>query len=840
MHTLIEDIRYAARQLYRSPGFTLTAVLTLGLGLGATATMLSVVERVLLAPLPYAAPDRLVGVAFTFPQDKPNAEQAGTSADFLAQHARSFASTGVAEDSIGGVNLSYADGDTTHSIQVGQQRVSRGYLPTLGVAPALGRGFSEDEDRHNGPKSVLLSDRLWARAFHRDPTILTHTIRLNEDAYRVIGIMPASLHIAGQAMNRTAAEPDLWTPLQLGPGDPGYDGDNYQMIARLGSGVALAQVQGELQALVQPFYRQFPVYLRWTNSARRTHEFRAWPLKQVVSSDARASLLTLLAAVAAVLLVACLNLAGLATSRAVGRTRELRLRSALGASRASLLRLLLTESLLLALVGAGLGLVLARVAIPLLLAASPIAIPLVGLPMSLPLMGMSVLLLALGTTLVFGVVPALAVFRSVLAPAAQASLSAGHAAGASRSQTRLGQGLIVAQVACAMLLLSAATLLLGSFLKLRSVPSGVEPSHLLVAQVTLKGDHYASTLHTSQFVERALAELAHTPGVKQVAAISGLPLDRGLNMGARPVANSDQSRNNQEVEVRVATPGYFRTAGVTLLAGRDMDAGDRADTPQVAVISETTARRWWPDRSPLGEQVRLGDGTNYRVVGIVADTRNNSLAEAPAVMVYVPFAQLSDGMMKIINGWISTTLLVRMGADVDMAASVQSAIAAADPEIPVARLSTMQTVIDQSLAGPRFFSWLAGGFAGFALLLTVLGLFGLLSYQVTTRTREIGVRMALGADRARILAGVMRSGVLLSLAGLVLGLAGSVLVRRAVASVLEDSIYTGDDPISKVLASSSSTLGAATLAILVAALLASFLPARRAASTDPMHALRAE
>ncbi len=837
LNTLIHDLRYAMRQLRRSPGYALTAILTLGLGLGATATMLSVVQSVLLAPPPYPAPERLVGVSFTFPQEKPNAEQIGASADFLAQHSRSFASVGIAEDSVGSVNLSYSSGDTTHSIQVAEQRVSRGYLPTVGVQPAFGRGFSADEDRRNGPRTVLLSDALWQRAFHRDPAILNHTIRLNEDAYTVIGIMPASLRIAAQSMTRVETSPDLWSALQLSPQDPGYFGDNYQMIARLAPGVSLAQAQAEIASLEQPFYHQSPNYLRWTGPGNVVNGYKLWPLQQVLASGVRASLLTLLAAVAAVLLVACLNLAGLATSRAIGRTRGLALRAALGASRASLLGLLLAESFVLALAGAVGGLAIAWVGTPVLLDASPIAIPLLHAQAGFWGLAAGVLLLSLATTLVFGLLPAVAVSRSLFAPAARAALSASHATGATRPQARLGRTLIVAQVAFSMLLLSAASLLLGSFLKLRAVPSGVKASHLVIAQVTLKGEHYATTLHTAQFIEKVLGQLASTPGIERAAAISGLPLDRGLNMGGRP---ADQPGHNQVMELRGITPGYFRTAGITLLAGRDFTPYDRADTPPVAVVSETAARKWWPGRSAIGEQVRVGNDYTYRIVGIVRDTRNNSLAEAPGIMVYTPFAQFDDFMTKMLNGWISTTFAVRTAADVDLAAAVQRAITAADPEIPIARFSTMQSVIDQSLAAPRFFSWLSGGFAGFAVLLTVIGLFGLLSYQVTARTREIGIRMALGADRARILASVVRGGVLLSLVGLVLGAAGSFLARRAVASVLEETLYTGDDPISTVLVSSTYTLAAAAFAILLAAVLASLLPARRAATTDPMQALRSD
>lgn len=397
--------------------------------------------------------------------------------------------------------------------------------------------------------------------------------------------------------------------------------------------------------------------------------------------------------------------------------------------------------------------------------------------------------------------------------------------------------LMVAQIAVAVVLLSASSLLLGSFLKLRSVASGVQANRLVIVQVTLKGDAYASTLHTAQFIDKVIAELSRSPGVAQVAAVNGLPLDRGLNMGGGPV-HSDQPQGS--VEIRAVTPGYFRTLGIPILSGRDLTADDNAGAVPVAFISETAARRWWPGGSAIGEEVWAGEKVPRRVIGVVADTRSRSLAEAPRATIYEPFAQVSDSLMKTINGWFPTTFAVRLSGDMDMAAVVQRAVTDADPEIPVAKLTTMQSVIDRSVAAPRFFSYIAGEFALFALLLTMIGLFGLMSYQVTQRTREIGVRLAVGADRRQILLLILRRGLLLAALGVALGSLASLAVPRLVGSVLADVVFTGGSGIESHLSSSGLAFASAVAGMLVAAALASYLPARRAASVEPTKALRTE
>lgn len=830
MSAILQDVRYALRQLRSAPVFTLTAVLTLALGIGATVTMYSIVRNVLLEPLPYSQPDRLVGLAMTWPQSRPNNEQAGLGADYVMQHSRSFESFGVIGESPSGSNLSVGAGAAGHALQIAVESVSKGYFTTLGVQPLLGRSFTAEEDLPGGPKVAILSYGVWTQLFNRDAGVLNRVVHINGESYTVVGVMPASMHDEWEG-----PATDVWQPLQLSPKDPGYEGDNYNMIARLKPGVSMSQAQQEMDSLKAPFYKDFPMYLNWTNSAKLLHEFRVWPLKDVMASNSRTSVLALAAAVFAVLLVACLNLAGLMTARGSRRVKEIALRTALGASRRSVLRLLMTESLLLAVAGAGLGVVLARAAIPALIAASPVPLPQMHSGLNLWLLASFSLVVGCATTLIFGLVPALSVFRQNEGNA----LQSGQPAGATVSQVRLGRLLLVGQVAVATVLLTSASLLLGSFLKLRSIPSGVQTKRLEIAQVTLKGDAYTTTQHTTQFIDAVMAKLKHYPGVERVAAVDGLPLDRGLNISGGPV---DKPSMERTIEFRVVTPGYFRTIGVQLQSGRDVTEDDTATAAPVALVSETAARRWWPGKSAIGQQVEFGGRTKQymTVVGVVADLHTRSLTESPQMVIYAPFAQMTDGYTKILNGWFATTFVLRLSGDVDVAAAVQQAVSGADPEIPVAKLESMQAVVDSTLAAPQFFSWLTSGFAGFALVLTMIGLFGLLSYQVTQRTREIGVRLAVGADRRRILTMILRRGLALTGMGLVIGTVVSLSVPRLVRSVLVDNMVIDEKGIAGVLSSSTISLVIAGAAMVVAAAFASYLPAQRAARIEPMEALRSE
>jgi predicted permease len=541
-------------------------------------------------------------------------------------------------------------------------------------------------------------------------------------------------------------------------------------------------------------------------------------------------------AVVAVLLVACLNLAGLVIARSLRRGREMAVRTALGASRGQLLRLLLCEGLLIAAGGGVLALAVSQAATGLLLHAAPIAIPVLRGTPSIGLLGPVVFGIALASTVLFSLLPAWMILRAQGAGNGASRL--GNAtAGETVSQARLSRALVVAQVAMAMLLVSTASVLVGTFVKLQAQPSGVEPKQLTVFQVTLKGDRYAKTLPTAQFVDKVLDELRGMPGVDGVTAIHGLPLDRGLNISGYPAGHPEVGRT---VQFRAVAPEYFKVMGITQLAGRDLSATDRAETEPVVVIGETVAKRWWPGRSPVGEYLHVGTEKNWRIVGIAADVRNRSLLDTDGMLVYTPLSQLPDAFTELMNSYIPATFAVRTAAHVSLADAVQRAVAKADPEVPIAKLMTMQAVIDETIREPRFFSLLAAGFSGFALVLTVIGLFGLLSYQVTQRTREIGVRMALGADRAAILLGFLKRGMALAAMGVALGWGATWMMRPVVAHLLTDAGVDAGASAAHVVMSGAVSAALAAAAMIAAAIAASWLPARRAASVEPMQALRSE
>ncbi len=831
MRTLWNDMKYALRQLRNAPGFTVTAIVTLALGLGVTATVFSVARQVLLAPLPYPQPQQLVGVAFTWPGSDPNGEQTGESYDFLAQNSRSFGSTTLVEDSSGLANLSSKSG---HSSSVHVVAVSHGYFDTLGVVPALGRAFSAEEDRHAGPQALVLSYGLWQRAFGGDGSILGRTVRLNQESIRVVGIMPASFRAEAHFSRTALASPDAWRPLQLSSTDPGYGGDNYEMFARLRPGVTLAQAQGELQTLQLAIYREHPDLKTWKNEAGQNPSFHVWPLATVFAGDVHTSLLVMAWASAAVLMLACLNLAGLNTSRALRRGPEFALRTALGATRGRLLRLAVFEVSLLTLAGVAGAMFTVHLLLPFLLGASPIAIPQINGATSAWATFAQAGMLGVLSAMLFGAPLAILAFsqkRVNWQPGArQASGTPG--------QQRTGRTLLVLQMSLAVILLSTATLLLGTFLKMRAQPLGFAPKKLVVFQTNLKGERYAPTLATEQFVEKVLARLRQSPGVSSAAAINGLPLDRGLNINIHPDAGS---QSEQTIEFRAVTPGYFRAMGLPLLTGRDLAASDGPSSMPVVVVSATAARRWWPGRSPIGSSMHFLGKESWRVVGIVADAPGRSLAYPAGFMVYAPLAQLPDQSMKMLNGWFPTSFVVRLAAQLDAGPMVRRAVADADPEIPVAKLTTMQQVIDNSVAAPRFFTQLAEGFAGFGVLLTAIGLFGLLSYQVAQRTREIGIRMALGASRGTILRGIVAGSALLALTGAALGGLGAVLLQPLLTRwIAENVIGMESGEHAGLLLNGMTAVTAAVGLLLVTALAAALLPARKAARLEPMEALRSE
>lgn len=827
---LPNDLRYTLRQLRRSPGYALTTILTLALAIGTTTAMYSIVRNALLTPLPYPHPAELVGISFSRPGEAPNLVQTGETADYLRRHATSFSSFGIADGSALNQNFSSSNGGAdTRSYTVRSLRVSSGYLPALGVRPRLGHTFTSAEDTLGASPTALVSESFWRRALQARANVVGSLIHVNGDPYTVIGVMPSWVG--------TRDPPDLWFPLHLTSSDNGYEGRNFHLIARLKPAVTLPQASAELTALNEGIYRDFPAYgKRGPVGAPRLRE-SVWPLQQVTVSEARPSLLAFAAAVLAVLLMACLNLTGLSIARSAGRRSEILVRTALGAARTRVLSLLLLESLVLAVAGSLLGLFLAAVLAPVLLAYSPIDLPQlgkVGLDLRLAAFG---IVTGCGTTLFFGLLPALPTFRTSTAP-----LHRARTAGETALQQRVGKLLIVAQVGLATALLSTSTLFLGTFLKMRSIPSGLRPDHLFALQVNLKGEAYASSAHTRQFISAVEAKLRGIPGVAEVAAVNGLPLDTGLNNLGFPASRPELERS---VEVRFTTPGYFKTVGTSLLAGSDFSAADSETSSRVVLINQRAADLWWPGVSPLGEFVTDEGKEPWRIIGVVANAHNQELAGAIEPTIYHAYTQLSDPTIKAINAWFPTTFVLRMAdggatAGSGLAAAAAAATVAVDPVVPASKFAPMQTFIDRTVAAPRFFSWLAGGFAVFALLLTLIGLFGLLSYQVASRTREIGVRMALGARRSQVLNFILSKGLVLTLVGLLLGAGCSLLLRTLLAHFIASTARVDPASLGPVLESPATSLATAGLAMLVSAVAASLIPARRAATIEPTEALRAD
>jgi putative ABC transport system permease protein len=798
VETLLKDIRYSVRSLLKRPAFTAVAVITLALGIGLNTAIFSVINAVLLRPLAYGEPVRLL--TFRSNQSAPDL------ADVEAQN-HTFSKLG------GEVKqpLDYTAGSEPVQFQIGQ--VTGGYFETLGVAAERGRVITAEDDKNGAPFVVVLGHELWRRQFASDPQIVGKTIPLSGNVYTVIGVMPEKF-----ASPRDNTE--AWTPVHVSnPLAANFRGVHFlHTYGRLAPGVTVAQASAEMQVIDKSLAAQYPADNKNRASA-------LIPLHERIVGQSRQSLLVLFAAVSLVLLIACANFANLLLARAAEREREFVIRSALGASRWRLVRQLLTESVLVSLAGGAVAVLLAIWATNLLVALQPDNLP------RLQEIGVDgrVLAFAFGisllTGIVFGLLPAWAASRSAVNEALK---EGGRSATAGGTRQALRSTFVVAELSIALVLLVGAGLLIKTFWNLRSVEPGFRPDHLLTMRVELPEARYQAVAPQTRFRKQSLDAINSLPGV-QAAMVSELPLSGDsldhdfLIDGRPPIAPGDEP----SVETRSIMGNYFQTMQIPLRLGRDFVSADFQDKgPEVGIVNDTLVKQFFPNEDPLGKRIRFARDTQIQwitVVGVVGDVKHFGLDLPEQPALYTPYTQ--------INSWKRwMTVVARTQSNPEsMAQAVKQQIWKIDSQLPITKVKTMNDVAAASFAARRFNMLLLGLFATLALVLAAVGIYGVMSYAVTQRTQEIGIRMALGAKTGDVLKLVLKNGMGLTLLGLVLGVSGSVAATRLLATLL-----FGVTPTDK------PTFVAVSVVLIIVALLACYIPARRATKVDPLVALRYE
>ena len=826
VETLWQDLRYGLRMLRRSPGFTAIAVVTLALGIGANSAIFSIVDGVLLRPLPFKDPSRLISLHEGIP--KMGYPKMGFSYPDLATYEREQGSL----ETIGSFQDKHvAISGNVKPERITAARVSASLFPMLGVQPILGRNFTSQEDAP-GHQLTVLSYALWLRRYGGDANILGQTIQLDRQPYTVVGVMPPNFVYPPLGLEDAGSPADLWIPMATTPTELQDWGGSYftGVVGRLRPGITLAQARSEATSLAQRIIESYPASI--APFVRGGHlAVLASPFQEEVVGSVRPLLLILMAAVAFVLLIACANLATLLLSRAARRQREIAVRTALGATRFRLLRQMLTESLLLALVGGALGFFLGYWVRDLLLALVPSSIP---LPQHVA-MNAGVFAFVLSTSVLaavlFGLAPAIQASAATMQSSLQES---NRSATASRYHHRLQGFFATAEFALALVLLVGAGLLIRSFAKLLVTNPGFRPENVLTLNVPLPRAAYSHASQMESFYQRVLDDVLSLPGVENSSVSSDLPLHAYEMVSITPEGQANSPKQAPQAICQSWLLGdYFQTMGIPLLQGRWFTPEDNLDSQQVAIISVSAAKKFWPRQNPLGKRIRWGVGGPWdTVVGIVGDVTETSLNATLLPHVYRPYSQIAGAFLEQdpFGDWHAMNLSLRTRSDPSaMTSAILAQDHSLDPEIAVANIRTMTQVINTSVAGPRFDTYLLGAFAGLALFLAAIGIYGVLAYTVAQQTHEIGVRMALGAQQGDVVRMILKRGVRLALFGVAIGAIAAVFLTRGMASLLFGVSAT--DP--------ATFIGVAFLLILVA-LAGCYIPARRAMRVDPIVALRYE
>lgn len=810
MATLLQDVRYALRLLRKAPSFTAVALLTLSLGIGASAAIFSVVNTLLLRPLPYPQAERLVMLWQDLRERGGPVDEWLTPGNYFDWRERAQSYDEIAVYRGGSANLT-GDGEPE---RLNGWAVTSGFFRVLGVSPALGRDFTPDDDVPGAEGVVILSHGFWTRRFGADPNVIGRRLTLSDQPFTVIGVMP-------QDYRNPFDAPDIWRPVQLNAANPSRGAITLRAFARLRDGVTFAQAQAEMATLGQTLAAEIP-------EARQTGILLT-PLHERVVGDTRAPLVALFGAVLAVLLIACANIAGLLLARGAAREREVAMRKAVGASPGRIVRQLLTESAILGGLGAVGGLLLAGWILDVLVANAPPGTP------SLDRVRFDGVVLAFAAGLgllasvTFGLAPAV---QSALRQVSSVLKEGGRGSSGSRRAMALRHVFLVGEMALALGLLVGAGLFVRSFVNLVTVDTGIAPERLLTAAISLPPGSYGEPDARRAFFQTLEERLAVIPGVETASLTSIVPFqqgdtDTGFLIEGRPAPATPADEPSSWY--RVVTPNYFRATGMRLEAGWLLDPSDHAEAPRVVVINRAFADRYWPNVSagdgassagPIGARITAGPEP-VTIVGIVADVRHRGPAEPAPVQMYLPMAQFPQGSM--------TALLKTVGPPQALAPSVRAAVASLDARLPVASVGTVEGLLADRLAIPRLLTWLMFAFAGTALLLAAVGVYGLMAYSVSERTQELGVRVALGASPGDVARLVLGQALRLSVVGIVAG----VIAAGATSRFLGSLLY-GIEP------TDAATFAATAGLLFAVALAAAWLPARRATRVSPVEALRSE
>ena len=810
LETFLQDVRFALRMLRKNLGFTTVAVLTLALGIGANTAIFSVVYAVVLKPLPYAHSEQLVNVFAA------NAQEgiAGTGISY-ANFADLRAQNQIFEEIVATQFHQLTLTGHGEPAIVDTSVVTPELFSLFEQKPLVGRAFFPDDGKPGAPPVAVLGENLWRSSFGADPEILGRSINLDKRAFTIVGIMPAAFRFptltsAGQ----------LWIPMAQDPLFGSWlsrrGGHWLRITGRLRPGISPGQVHSELTALSARLAKEFPA----ENSGWTIHTL---PLQQMIVGDVKPSLLVLLGAVALVLLIACANIANLLLTRATARAKEMAVRAALGAGRSRIIRQLLSETVVLGLLGGLVGMGLAYWGVQSLASMLPAGLPRIDeIHVDRFVLGFALLLSVLASC-AFGLAPALFAADSNV----QLSLREGGRSGESGGQRRARGFLAAGEIALAMVLLVAAGLLLRSFSNLVSMSPGFDATHIVKADISLPQFQYAKPQQWAAFSSELLERMQSEPGMSDAAFVVPVPIGQGkINLGFEIVGSPPLSAGSSRLADYVSvSPEYFRVMSIRLLAGREFNAHDVMSSPRVTLISDALARRYFPNQDPLGKRLIFGfplDSVGAReIVGIVADVRDMDLGQSPEPMMYVPFAQGPFwGGALVVKSTLSAS---------SIAATVRADVHKIDKDLPVTDVTSMSGLLDASVEQPRFRTFLLGTFAAMALVLAAVGIFGVISYSVSCRTREIGIRVALGSSRISILRMILRETLTLTFAGLALGVPCALVASRLAKHMLFG-----------VSASDPATFSAVAAGLAIVAVLAAYIPARRAMRVDPMVALRHE